>query len=68
MSVQKSEITLQINEKPVNAYLVSTSSGGPGVLVLPSWFGLKPYFRQVCDRLAENGYTAKIAMDPDSIF
>ena len=57
MSLQKSEIKLEANGKAFNAYLVSTSSGGPGVLVLPSWFGLKPYFRQVCDRLAENGYT-----------
>lgn len=57
MSMQKSEIKLEANGKEFNAYLVSTSSGGPGVLVLPSWFGLKPYFRQVCDRLAENGYT-----------
>jgi carboxymethylenebutenolidase len=58
MSPKKSEIKLEANGKPFNAYLVSTSSGGPGVLVLPSWFGLKPYFKQVCDRLAEQGYTA----------
>jgi len=58
MSLQKSEIKLEANGKPLNAYLVSPSSGGPGVLVLPSWFGLKPYFKQVCDRLAEQGYTA----------
>jgi carboxymethylenebutenolidase len=58
MSLQKSEIKLDANGKPLNAYLVSPSSGGPGVLVLPSWFGIKPYFKQVCDRLAEQGYTA----------
>jgi carboxymethylenebutenolidase len=58
MSLQESEIKLEANEKPLNAYLVSPPSGGPGVLVLPSWFGLKSYFKQVCDRLAENGYTA----------
>jgi len=58
MSLQKSEIKLEVNGKQHNAYLVSTASGGPGVLVLPSWFGLKPYFKQVCNRLAENGYTA----------
>src|SRR5581483_6549342 len=27
-------------------------------LVLPSWWGLKPFFKQVCDELAERGYTA----------
>ncbi len=58
MSLQKSEIKLEANGKPLKAYLVSPSRAGPGVLVLPSWFGLKPYFKQVCDRLAEQGYTA----------
>ena len=58
MSFQKSEIKLEANGKPLNAYLVSPSGGGPGVLVLPSWFGLKPYFKQICHRLAEQGYTA----------
>ena len=58
MSVQKSEIKRSGNGKPLNAYLASSSNGGPGVLVLPSWFGLKPYFKRVCDQLAEAGYTA----------
>jgi len=58
MSLQKSEIKLEANGKQHNAYLVSPASGGPGVLVLPSWFGLKPYFKEVCDRLAQEGYTA----------
>lgn len=57
MPRQASEIQLQANGKPLRGYLAA-SSGGPGVLVLPSWFGLKPYFRQVCDRLADQGYTA----------
>ena len=42
MSVQKSEIELKSSGKPFNAYLASPSGGGPGVLVLPSWWGLKP--------------------------
>jgi carboxymethylenebutenolidase len=58
MSTQKSEIKLDANGKPVNAYLASPSAGGPGVLVLPSWWGLKPFFKQVCDKLADQGYTA----------
>lgn len=57
MSIQNSEIKLDVNGKPLHAYLAG-SSGGPGVLVLPSWWGLKPFFKQVCDRLAEQGYTA----------
>jgi carboxymethylenebutenolidase len=58
MSIQKSEINIGVNGKPLNAYLASPSDGGPGVLVLPSWWGLKPFFKQVCDQLAEHGYRA----------
>ena len=58
MSIQKSEIKFDVNGKPVNAYLASPSNGGPGVLVLHAWWGLKPFFKQVCDQLAEHGYTA----------
>src|SRR5436190_4562966 len=58
MYIQKSEIKLDVNGKPVNAYLASPSDGGLGVLVLPSWWGLKDSFKQICDQLAEHGYTA----------
>ena len=58
MSIQKSEIKLEGTAGPIQAYLASPSEGGPALLVLPSWWGLKPYFKQVCDRLAEQGYTA----------
>jgi carboxymethylenebutenolidase len=58
MPIRTSEIQLERNGKPLNGYLASPAGGGPGILVLPSWFGLKPYFKQVCERLAEQGYTA----------
>ena len=58
MSIKTSEIKLEVEGNPLNAYLASPSNGGPGVLVLPSWWGLKPFFKQVCDRLAEHGYRA----------
>jgi carboxymethylenebutenolidase len=58
VSIQTSEIQIEENGNPFQAYLASPSTGGPGVLVLPSWWGLKPFFKQVCDRLAEHGYTA----------
>jgi carboxymethylenebutenolidase len=35
---------------------------GPGVLVLHSWWGLTPFFRGLCDRLAEAGF---VALAPD---
>lgn len=58
MSIQKSEIKLDVNGKSVNAYLAAPKDGGPGVLVLHAWWGLKPFFKQLCDRLAEQGFTA----------
>ncbi|HEX2698163.1 MAG TPA: dienelactone hydrolase family protein [Anaerolineales bacterium] len=58
MPIQKSETKFDVNGKSVKAYLASPSNGGPGILVLPAWWGLKPFFKQVCDQLAEHGYTA----------
>ena len=54
----KSEIQLKVNDQVANAYLAAPESGGPGVLVLHAWWGLKPFFKAVCDRLAEQGFTA----------
>lgn len=62
MSIQKSEIKLDVNGKKVNAYLAAPEKGGPGVLVLHAWWGLKPFFKEVCDRLAEQGF---VALAPD---
>ena len=62
MTIQKSNITLLVNDKPVSAYLASPEQGGPGVLVLHAWWGLKPFFKALCDRLAEQGF---VALAPD---
>lgn len=37
-------------------------ASGPGVLVLHSWWGLTPFFKEVCDRLADEGF---VALAPD---
>ena len=58
MSTQKTEIKLAVNGKSANAYLASPSNGGPGVLVLHAWWGLKPFFKEICDQLATHGFTA----------
>jgi carboxymethylenebutenolidase len=44
-------------------YLALPDSGaGPGVLVLHAWWGLTPFFRDLCDRLAAEGF---VALAPD---
>jgi carboxymethylenebutenolidase len=42
------------------AYVVGPTDGTPvpGILVLHGWWGLTPFFRQVCDRLADAGFAA----------
>lgn len=46
-----------------SGYVVAPASGsGPGVLVLHAWWGLTPFFRSVCDRLADEGF---VALAPD---
>lgn len=49
------DIKLQVKDKQASAYLADGS--GPGVLVLHAWWGLKPFFKQFCDRLAKEGFT-----------
>ncbi len=58
MDINKSNVQLKVRDKIANAYLASPTDGGTGILVLPSWWGLKPFFKQVCDQLAEHGFTA----------
>ncbi|MCL4272684.1 MAG: dienelactone hydrolase family protein [Anaerolineales bacterium] len=55
MSIQTSEIELNVNNKKVKAYLAN--GGGPGVLLLHSWWGLKSAFKEMCDHIAAQGYT-----------
>jgi carboxymethylenebutenolidase len=47
----------------VGGYLAVPEDGhGPGVLVLHAWWGLTPFFEDVCDRLASEGF---VALAPD---
>jgi carboxymethylenebutenolidase len=56
-------IPLNVNDRSVNAYLSLPASGkGPGVLLFHAWWGLKPFFKQICDQLAEQGF---VALAPD---
>ena len=57
MSIQKSMVQLKVNNEHPNAYLASPEEGGPGILVIHAWWGLKPFFKELCDRLARQGFT-----------
>jgi carboxymethylenebutenolidase len=44
-------------------YVIAPDGGsGPGILVLHAWWGLTPFFKALCDRLADNGF---VALAPD---
>lgn len=53
----------EAGKKTQSGYLAVPSSGsGPGVLVLPAWWGLNEFFVGLCDRLAQEGF---VALAPD---
>lgn len=53
------DIEFDINGKPASGYLaVPYQSNMPGVIVLHAWWGLNPFFKQLCDRLAAKGFFA----------
>ncbi len=62
MPVQTSDVQLTVNGKTLKAYLAKPENGGPGILLLHAWWGLKPFFKELCDRLAAEGF---IAFAPD---
>jgi len=46
------------NTQPAGYLAVSAQDKSPGVLVLHPWWGLNKTIRNLCDRLAKNGFTA----------
>jgi carboxymethylenebutenolidase len=57
------EIEIANGDEALSAYLATPESGrGPGVLVIQEWWGLVPHIRDVCDRLAREGF---VALAPD---
>lgn len=43
---------------PEGHMAVPATGGGPGVIAVHAWWGLTEFFRQTCDRLAEEGFLA----------
>ena len=52
-------IEFSANGKAVQGYLARSESGrGPGVIVIQEWWGLVDHIKDICDRLAAEGFTA----------
>src|SRR5215207_4850595 len=53
------DITFDVNGEPANGYLsLPSQTNAPGVIVLHAWWGLNPFFKSLCDRLASEGFVA----------
>jgi carboxymethylenebutenolidase len=53
------DITFDVNGKPTVGYLALPSApDAPGVIVLHAWWGLNSTFKNLCDRLATEGFVA----------
>jgi carboxymethylenebutenolidase len=56
-------IEIQVDGKTVQSYLALPQTGkGPGVIVLHAWWGLNDFFKELCERLAQEGF---VAIAPD---
>ena len=53
------DINFNVDGKPARGYLaLPTQAHAPGVIVLHAWWGLNPFFKGLCDRLASEGFVA----------
>lgn len=56
-------IEIRVDGKTVPTYLALPQIGkGPGVIVLHAWWGLNDFFKELCERLAQEGF---VAIAPD---
>jgi len=61
VTVTESEVTVTTPDGTADCYFVHPSTGtAPGVLVWPDIFGLRPAFRQMGKRLAQEGYSVLV--------
>ena len=52
-------VEFSVGDTKAQGYLATPANGsGPGVIVLHAWWGLNDIFTGVCDRLAQEGFTA----------
>src|SRR5690606_36318291 len=62
VDVKESDVTITTPDGQCDAYFVTPTTGAhAAVLVWPDIFGLRPAFRQMGKRLAEEGYSVLVA-------
>ena len=61
VAVTESDVNVMTPDGTADCYFVHPATGtAPGVLIWPDIFGLRPAFRQMGKRLAENGYAVLV--------
>lgn len=55
-TVKAGDVTVEVAGSRLTGYLARPTMPGPGVLVLHAWWGLNDFFKQMCDRLAGEGF------------
>jgi len=60
--MSEQDVTFDVDAQPgktAKGYLaLPAQSNAPGVIVLHAWWGLNPFFKRLCDRLAAQGFVA----------
>jgi carboxymethylenebutenolidase len=55
--IKSRKVDFEVAGKPVSGYLAAPDGGGNGLLVLHAWWGLTPFYGELCGRLAGEGFT-----------
>lgn len=55
--MQTREVDFSAGSRRFHGFAAIPAAGGPGVLVLHAWWGLTPFFKRFCQRLAGEGFT-----------
>jgi carboxymethylenebutenolidase len=56
--IKAGKVEFKAAGRSVSGYLAAPVDGGPGIIVLHAWWGLNTFFKELCKRLAVQGFTA----------
>lgn len=55
-------VTYAAGTRESSGYVATPDGGGPGLVILPEWWGMNPHVKDLCDRFAAEGF---VAISPD---